>query len=195
MKPFTIVRSHSVYLGERRALAVRFVAALMTTCALLTALVGCRPEGEAGTGRPLRPLETRGQTEAGGAIAGNGQMASSVEQGALFGSWEGLGGPSVAEWMKFYPPETGEPTSTGVFEVLQDRRLARGTYRLEADSLEVTYWFYDPEGTARSHRLRQTFAARPSSSLLRLTDRKGHVFIYGRVETATTPPPEAASRH
>jgi len=191
MKQFTIVRSHSVYLGERRALAVRFVAALMTTCALLTALVGCLPDGEADTGRPK---ETRGQTEAGGAIADNGQMALSDEQGALVGSWEGLGGPSVAEWMKFYPPEAGEPTSTGIFEVLQDRRLARGTYRLEADSLEVTYWFYDPEGTARPHRLRQKFAARPSSSLLRLTDRRGHVFIYERVETAT-PPPEAASRH
>lgn len=201
----TSVRWHRVHLAERRALAVRFAAALVTTCALLAGLAGCRPEPETGSGRAQ---EAPGEAKAGGTIAENEQTASSDKQRALIGSWEGLGGPGVAEWIKFYPPERaaareseiiapeeGEATSVGVFEVLQGGQLARGTYRLETGSLQVTYRFYDAAGAARSRRLRQTFAARPSSSLLRLTGRSGQVFIYGRAGKAPAPTPEAAPRH
>jgi hypothetical protein len=192
-------------MAERRALAVRFMAALVTTCALLLGLVGCRPEAE--TGRD-RAQETTGETKAGGTITENEQKASSDEQRALIGSWEGLGGPGVAQWMKFYPPEraaarkseiiapgTGAATSKGAFEVLQGAQLARGTYRLEAGSLQVTYRFYDAAGVARSPRLRQTFAVQPSPSVLRLTGSSGRVFIYGRVGKAPVPTSEAAPRH
>ncbi len=188
-------RWHRVHPAERRALALRFVAALVITCALLAGLAGCRPEAE-----------TPGETEADGMVAENEQKAPGDGQKALIGSWEGLGGPSVAEWMKFYPPEmaaatetkmrtpeTGEATSVGVFEVLQGGQLARGTYRLKAGSLQVTYRFYDAAGTARSRHMRQTFAAQPTPSLLRLTGRSGRVFIYGRMGKASTP--KAAPRH
>jgi hypothetical protein len=139
-------------------------------------------------------------------VAENEQNAPGDEQKAVIGSWEGLDGPGVAEWMKFYPPETTaimetkmrtpetrEATSVGVFEVLQGGQLARGTYRVEAGSLQVTYRFYDVTGTMRSRSMRQTFAAQPSPSLLRLTGRSGQVFIYGRVEKASTP--KAAPRY
>jgi hypothetical protein len=197
-------------LAVRRAHAVRFVAALVTTCALLASLAGCRPEAETHTGRAQgTPGETKaGGTKAGGTKAENEQTASSDKQRAIIGSWEGLGGPGVAEWIKFYPPEraavreseiiapaTGEATSVGVFEVLQSGQLARGTYRLEGGSLQIIYRFYDAGGAPQSGRLRQTFATQPGPSLLRLTGRSGEVFIYGRVGKAPTPTSEAPPGH
>lgn len=206
----TSIGWRGLQVAVRRAQVVRFVAALVTTSALFASLAGCRPEGETRTGRAQEtPGETKTSgTKAGGTKAEKEQTASSGKQRALIGSWEGLGGPGVAEWIKFYPPEraaareseiiapeTGEATSVGVFEVLQDGQLARGTYRLEGASLQIIYRFYDAAGAPQSGRLRQTFATQPGPSLLRLTGRSGELFIYGRVGKAPTPTSEGPLGH